>query len=353
MPLKTLRVALLAVLLVAGDAAAQAGEYFFVRLAKPAHWRVLKIHGSHAENVKRSIREHGGGGRLLVEWPAFTADPQRYLAPLVIKDEYPGAGMAKGLVAILDRYPMHEFGVTWTGGIAVVADDYAHAERLLQLFQSDPAAYERTKVPGKPGRDPLHPANQVGPVVANAWWKCGWWAGQQAPRRTAEQRRGLEAFGLDRFSPKPPDYEFSRSDLIGKFGQPRRVTSKKVLANPRDPGDRAQWIVTTWEYPGLTLTTAAREESPERLWMQGGEAFEAQVPLGRDVRVGQSIEEWARRLGRPECPQPGVRGGDKPNVFSYEWQASYFDGPGAYKMNVEIDYSGAVTRVTWEHGSMH
>jgi hypothetical protein len=346
-------VALIAILLVAGDGRAQAAEYFYVRIATPSHWRVLKIHGSFAENVKRSIRESGNRGDFLVEWSAFASAPQRYLAPLVIKDEYPTAGMARGLVAILDKYPMREFGVTWTGGIATKAEEFAHAERLFQLFQADPNGYERAKVSGDQGRDPLHPANHVGPVVAGAWWKCGWWKSDaERPLQTTEHRRRLEAFGLDRFSPKPPDREFSRDDLLKKFGQAARVTSKKAPANPRDPGDHSQLIITTWEYPGFTITTAAGEDSPDRLWIETGEAFEARAPLGHGVRVGQSIDEWARRLGRPACPQPSIRG-DKPNVFSYEWEASYFADPGAYRMKLEIDHSGVVTRVRWEHGSMH
>lgn len=336
-------VALIAALLVAGDVRAQAAEYFYVRLVQPAHWRVLKIQGSYAENVKRSIRQSPNRGDFLVEWPAFASDPQRYLAPLVIKDEYPAAGMARGLVAILNKYPMHEFGVTWTGGIATKEEEFAHAEQLFRMFKADPNGYERTKVSGDRRRDPLHPANQVGPVVAGAWWKCGWWTGDaERPLQISER---LEAFDLDRFSAKSPEREFSRDDLLKKFGQAARVTSKKAPASPRDPTDHSQLIVTTWEYPGFTITTAAEEHSPERLWIQSGEAFQAQAPLGHGVRVGQSIDEWARRLGRPACPPTPGMGGGKPNVFSYDLDS--------HQMKLEIDYSGVVTRVTWELVEWH
>jgi len=87
------------------------------------------------------------------------------------------------------------------------------------------------------------------------------------------------------------------------------------------------------------------------LWVEGGEVFDAKVPLGQGVAVGQSIEQWPRQFGRPDC-LPGYAP-YKPGRFEYLWEASYFACTenntcgGAYRMELQIDAVGKVVRVTW------
>ena len=155
------------------------------------------------------------------------------------------------------------------------------------------------------------------------------------------------------------DASFSRSDLIKSFGQPLRTRSKKVLKDPQDPYDKALLVITTWEYPGFKIITAADESSPDVLWIDGGEVLDAKVSLGHGVRVGQSIEQWERRFGRPDC-LPGYAP-FKPGRFEYRWEASYFactedktyPCAGAYEVELHIDTSGRVMRMTWSRASMH
>ena len=153
--------------------------------------------------------------------------------------------------------------------------------------------------------------------------------------------------------------KLSRRDLIKRFGQPLRTSMKTVRADPGDPYDKTQWVITTWEYPGFSITTAADESSPGMLWIAGGEVFDAKVPLGHSVRVGQSIEQWESRFGRPDC-LPGYAP-FKPGRFEYLWEARYFactedktyPCAGAYQVELHLDAAGKVARMTWSIAPMH
>jgi hypothetical protein len=195
------------------------------------------------------------------------------------------------------------------------------------------------------------------------WWQCKKDTYYKQPV-TPEQQQRLENFGLDLFSPKASasdrvDRTLSRSDLIKRFGRPLGTRSKKVPRNQQDPYDKGIWEVTTWEYPGFRITTAADESTPDTVWIEDGEVFDAKVSFGHGVRVGQSIERWARQFGRPEC-----RDGVPPfsqDRLAYQWESNYFACTedkayrcaGAYQVELYLDASGEVRRMTWSHAPMH
>jgi len=93
---------------------------------------------------------------------------------------------------------------------------------------------------------------------------------------------------------------------------------------------------------------------------KSGEVFDAKVSVGHGVRVGQSIEQWERQFGRPTCRPEQVSPFGRER-FAYEWEASYFacnedkayPCAGAYEVELHIDGSGTVTRMTWSLASMH
>ena len=348
-----------------GALAQDAGVVVIYRTQTP-YSNIVRLPAGARESMKPYLQP----GRVeMVDWSAFKSDPQRYLAPTLVKNEYPASNMPKLVVDLLEGFPGIPVGVTWTGGIAVSKDERTHAERIYQLFREKPEEYERTKVSSDQARDPIHPQHRLGPTLVvvrkpeGPWWKCQG-DNDDGPPRTPDQQRRLEDFGLDRFSPKAPgpnrtDQRLSRGDLMKRFGQPLRTSSKKIPRDRQDPYDKALRIITTWEYPGFRIVTAAEESSPNVLWIESGEFFDAKISLDHAVGVGQSIEQWERQFGRPQCrmdEEPPLR-----RHFQYEWEASYFACTedktyrcqGAYQMELYIDASGKVVRMTWSIGSMH
>jgi len=351
-----------AALLVAGGALAQDAGFIVIYHNQPAYSNILRFPAEAREAVKPVIQ---AGRAELVDWSAFKSDPRRYLAPLVIKNEYPASDLAKELLALLEGNSRLGFAVTWTGGIGVTKEDRLDAERSYALFRRNPDEYERTKVSNDRASDRFHPENrlsQLRPKPQGPWWKCD--GDYPEPPATPDQKRRLEEFGLDRFSPKAPgpdrmDESFSRSDLTKSFGQPLRTRSTKVMTRPQDPSDKpVLQEITTWEYPGFTIITVADASSPDVLLIDEGEVLDAKVSLGHGVGVGQSIERWERQFGRPGChsqEEPPFR------HFAYRWEASYFacsedktyGCAGAYEMKLYIDTSGRVMRMKWSRASMH
>jgi hypothetical protein len=151
----TMRVlmALLVALLMAKDALAQnAGSVIIYRL-QASYWNIVRIPADAREAMKPALRP---GSVDMVDWSAFKSDPRRYLAPLVIRNEYPASDLPRLVVDVLEvsRGPI---AVTWTGGIAVSNNDRNYAQKIYQLFRESPAEYERTKLSGDEARDPLYP----------------------------------------------------------------------------------------------------------------------------------------------------------------------------------------------------
>lgn len=97
----------------------------------------------------------------IIAWQAFSADPKRYVAAHIRRNDYPDQRAAAGVVELLHRYPSTPIGLTWNGGIAITRNDYRFAERTYQQFQADPNASVR---PEKRA-DPVNPQGHLGPLL--------------------------------------------------------------------------------------------------------------------------------------------------------------------------------------------
>jgi len=337
MPLGPARmlIAWVAALLIVSDALAQDAGSVIIYRQQASHWNIVRI----PANARAAMQHFLEPGVVdMVEWSAFSSAPQHYLAPLVIRNEYPGTDLPRLIVDLLQTSG-GPIAVTWTGGIGISNDDRDYAEKIYRLFRDKPQEYERTKLSADRARDPLYPershvrslAGRPEPKPPGPWWK---WTGDaiaEAPAATEEQAGRLAEFASNRFSPKGLGQTFSRSRLIEWYGRPGRVSAMKVRRDPQDPDDKTMMIVTTWEYHGLTIVTRAEESSPDALTIARGEVTDARVSLSHGVAVGQPIEQWERQFGRPQC---GSR------RLAYE-------SSGNYEIGLEIDGLGRVFRVTW------
>lgn len=338
-------------LLLAHGALAQDARFVVMYRLHASHWNMVLLPPEARESMKRIVRP----GVDLVDWSAFKSDPQRYLAPLVVKNEYPATNLPKLVVDLLQEYSGIPIAVTWTGGIGISNGDRDHAERIYQLFRANPQEYERTKLSGDKLLDPIHPEHRLAVETAQKaqtpWWTCQY--DEEPKPRTPEQQRRLENFSRDRFSLKASgsdrrDAVFSRSDLVRVFGPPLDVARKKVPRDPQDPTDKTLRIATTWKYRGLTIVTVAEESSPDRLSISEGDVYDAGIVLGSGVGVGQPIDQWERQFGRPRCTVAEMSELSQYNgrhAFEYGWE----DRVG--EMRIITDASGKVVRVTWRPGS--
>lgn len=101
---------------------------------------------------------------LVMRWPEFRAKSQELLNEVVVRNEYPEVALRIGLLDVLVGNPGAPIGVTWNGGIAVTAGDYAHAKRMLELLRADPGRYERER-PRDRRADRIHPLNHLEPLL--------------------------------------------------------------------------------------------------------------------------------------------------------------------------------------------
>jgi len=190
------------------------------------------------------------------------------------------------------------------------------------------------------------------------WWTCDedTYLTPEDRRVSAQQLRRLEDFGLGIFSPALPGYgrqdsKFTRSDLIKRFGPP--LSTRSVERLPYDPSTPME-VVTAWEYSGFRITTVASKPNPEELWIDEGEIFDATVSLRYGVRIGQSIQQWARQFGRPNCIQ-GVPPFSQRHLV-YDGQYYFACGKdksvpcvATYQIELYLDGSGKVNSMRWSH----
>src|SRR5262245_49271198 len=133
---------LVVALLMAGAALAQdAGSVIIFRL-QASHWNIVRIPANAREAMKQVLKP---GQVDMLDWSAFRSDPRRYLAPLVVKNEYPATDLPRLVVDLLETSG-GPIAVTWTGGIGISNDDRDYVEKLYRLFRDKPDEYERTKV---------------------------------------------------------------------------------------------------------------------------------------------------------------------------------------------------------------
>lgn len=158
-----LGIALLGLLLACG-AAAQEADFVVVDRGKAAYWVVARFPAASRADLQSKLKP--GDPVEFVDWAAFKADPARHAGAVIVKDEYPGEQLLAGIVQLLEKYPRTPFGIAWTGGLAFTRNDYRHTERIYAVFRERPEEYEQSKVSGDRRRDPIHPANHLGPLLA-------------------------------------------------------------------------------------------------------------------------------------------------------------------------------------------
>lgn len=154
--------AMLAVMTAWGGAARAADPVeVFIDARDPAF---LVIQGVAADTPRQARQEMAGYAALedvsLMPWDSFRQNAQAYIAPYILKNDYPGVSLALSVVALVQTYPGRPFAVTWNGGLAVTFMDYQHAVTTYRAFLESAEAYERSR-PADPGADPVNPANTL------------------------------------------------------------------------------------------------------------------------------------------------------------------------------------------------
>jgi len=108
------------------------------------------------ESVEEEVR--------LISWEDFEQNIDEFVTAKIVKNDYEDSQVVKGIVELVQMYPMTPFGLTWNGGIALMFSDYEHAKRIYQQYQADPDEYEETRNRDPKG-DPINPQNHLGPLL--------------------------------------------------------------------------------------------------------------------------------------------------------------------------------------------
>lgn len=95
----------------------------------------------------------------------FVANSAQNIEIGVVKNEYPEEDIVSGVLALLEKAPGMPIGVTWNGGIAYTASDYAYADKTYHDYLLKP---EGTYRAAERSADPVHPLNHFGPLLG---WK--------------------------------------------------------------------------------------------------------------------------------------------------------------------------------------
>ncbi len=131
---------------------------------KPAYIVIAGIPPGKTSEISNTLTAEQRTHLSFQQWPAFRSAARGLIDAVVLRNDYPDMEIHTGLLELLEAYPGAPFGITWNGGIAITALDYAWAEQQLELFRSDPARYERDR-PKERNKDRLHPLNHLGPLL--------------------------------------------------------------------------------------------------------------------------------------------------------------------------------------------
>jgi hypothetical protein len=111
------------------------------------------------EEYKRLAKEEGMN---MVGLDQFKEDSNNYIKARILKNDYPGSGVEKGIVKLIEKIPGVPFGLTWNGGIAFTYNDYQYAKRRYQQYIANPTGYEPER---DPRADPVNPKGHLGPLL--------------------------------------------------------------------------------------------------------------------------------------------------------------------------------------------
>jgi hypothetical protein len=127
---------------------------------KPAYTIFVGIPAGKKGEVLDALPAKERSTSRVVSWPAFRVEASALLNSMVLHNDYPQVDLRKGVVEFLMAHPGVPFAVTWNGGMAITAGDYAYSERELEVFRSDSVTSQRM-LPKDRHADRLNPLNHL------------------------------------------------------------------------------------------------------------------------------------------------------------------------------------------------
>lgn len=131
---------------------------------KPAYTTIMGIPAGKTKAITDTLPSIERANVAVNAWPEFRPDTRKILGGVILHNDYPDVALYAGLIEFLESYPGAVIGITWNGGIATTARDFAWAEQQLELFRSDPARYDRERQKDR-SKDRLHPLNHFEPLL--------------------------------------------------------------------------------------------------------------------------------------------------------------------------------------------
>lgn len=136
-------------------------DYVVIDTSRPAYTVYIGIPADRYEAVRSRLELAQSASVQMLPWETFSANPDRFVAARIQRNDYPDQKTVPGILELLHRYPGSPVGLTWNGGIAITCNDYHYAEQTYQRYQADP----KVKVRAAPGKDPVNPKAHLGPLL--------------------------------------------------------------------------------------------------------------------------------------------------------------------------------------------
>jgi hypothetical protein len=133
-----------------------------IDFSKEAYTVFLKLPEDYTSTQIQALEDQYRADNLIYSIIPLTdiVSGEYQLNAKVIKDEYPGTEVDKGVIKFLQNNPGTPIGITWNGGVAFMYNDYVFAESALKKFIQNSEEYESTRPVDKRG-DPIHPLNHL------------------------------------------------------------------------------------------------------------------------------------------------------------------------------------------------
>ncbi|MFV1956203.1 MAG: hypothetical protein ACC669_00360 [bacterium] len=151
-----LLILILSVVLLAGTGLAESIDSVVIDRSEKAYTTFVSLTREMAKEARPNVDTRMSAE--MVQWKKFKKSYRKYITSGIIRNEYPGSRVEKGILEVLSKYSATPIGVTWNGGVAFTAFDYLHAEKTLEVYVSNPGEYEKTRV-RDPKQDPVNPSS--------------------------------------------------------------------------------------------------------------------------------------------------------------------------------------------------
>ncbi len=158
-------IAISSVILLAGTVLAESIDSVVIDRSEKAYTAFVSLTREMAAEAKPNVDTRKNAE--MIKWKKFKKSYRKHIMSGIIKNEYPGSKVEKGILEVLSKHPATPISVTWSGGVAFTAFDYLHAEKTLGVYISNPVEYEKTRI-RDPKKDPVNPSNHFGQLLG---WK--------------------------------------------------------------------------------------------------------------------------------------------------------------------------------------